>query len=69
MSGFQPTGENTMTTLFARPDQTHCSECGQKFVPDRTPTEDRPVTATTCPDGCRGSWAQLTPDDEHTTEL
>jgi|SaaInl8_200m_RNA_FD_contig_21_105009_length_323_multi_5_in_0_out_0_1 hypothetical protein len=58
-----------MKTLFAPEGQTHCFDCGEQFVPDHIPTSDSPFTATTCPNGCRGSWAKLGSNKEYTTEL
>ena len=51
--------------LYYIEGQTHCHECGQLFTPDRIPTIDRPITACTCPDGCRGSWCSFIENTEY----
>jgi len=53
--------------MWAKEGQTHCYDCGKKFVPAYIPTDKRPVAPTVCPtEGCnRGSWIQLNYDKEY----
>ena len=47
-----------------REGQEFCYECGERFQPDSgQPTPECPDLVTvTCPNGCRGSWADSVED-------
>lgn len=53
-----------MEKLYAKEGQTHCHDCGKKFELDREWDGKSLYQATTCPNGCHGSWASNQRDAE-----